>query len=295
MTAPCRNPCHVRFAHWQLFVALGLLAGSLCLPVPAAADAALDRALYEQLERVIADDDMPELRRFERRAFGGLVPDASDTAESGSSWWREHILRQLPPEAASLLPDQPVGVLRLEACGPLLSSYGIAERADLGFDYGNVDRIRVTIALAAEGLGAGVPLEHMNALRDDTDDGGALRALNTSLFQQYAEGRTESLYMVLDDSEGCGSEIPSAITIRSSRKLHAVNVIPDFYFSVCETRFADPWDLSRCPWWDDTPQQLMVTGSYHWQGRLRSGGVRTGRIELDLDGPNWDTQEIVVR
>ncbi len=252
----------------------------------AAADAALDRALFERLEMVIANDDMPGLRSFARRQFGGLLPDGAD-------WWREHLLRQLPPEAASLPPDQPVGVLELEACGPLLSRYGIAERDDLGFDYGDIDRIRVTLALDGTGLGVDVSLEAMNALRDG-EDGHALRALNTRLYRYFADGRTDAILMVLDFSEGCGSEIPSRVSIESAHKLHAISVIPDFYFSVCEDLFADPWDPSLCPWWDAAPEQLMVSGLYQWQGRLRSGELRSGSIQVDLDESDWNTQRIVL-
>jgi len=121
------------------------LVGTLLLPAAAGAEEALDRALFERLEMAIAGDDMPGLRRFERRQFGGLLPATVD-------WWREHLLSQLPPKAATLPANQPIGLLTLEACGPLISSYGIAERSDLGFDYGDVDRIRVTLALDAVDL-----------------------------------------------------------------------------------------------------------------------------------------------
>jgi len=258
----------------------------MLFPAAAAADAALDRALFERLEMVIAGDEMPGLRSFERRRFGELLPDGAD-------WWREHLLRQLPPAAASLPPHQPVDYLELEACGPLLGPYGIAERDDLGFDYGDIDRIRVTLALDAIGLGVDVSLEAMNALRDG-EDRHALRALNTRLYRYFADGRTDAIFMVVDVSEGCGSEIPSSVSIESAHKLHAISVIPDFYFSVCEDLHADPWDLSLCPWWDAAPEQLMVSGVYHWQGRLRSGELRSGRIQVDLDESDWNTQQVVL-
>ncbi len=270
----------------RLFTLLALV-GALLLPAAAGADEALDRALFERLEMAIAGDDLPGLRRFERRQFSGLLPETAD-------WWREYLLSQLPPKAASLLPNQPIGLLTLEACGPLIGTYGIAERSDLGFDYGDIDRIRVTLALDSVNLGADISREVVNGLRDE-EDGRALRALNTILFQLFAEGRTDTLYMVLDFSEGCGSEIPSLIAIKSAERLNTVNVIPDFYFSVCEDRYANPWDLSLCPWWDAATEQLMVSGIYHWQGRTRSGKIRTGWIQVDLEGPNWDTREIVLR
>ena len=285
---------------WRTLGIAGVLflAAVSLRPDGAMADAALHDALFGQLEMAISNDPMPELRSFERRPFDGLLPSAPDSAETGSSWWRDYVLQQLPPDVAELPPSQTVGLLTLERCGPLLSSYGIAERRDLGFDYGDIDRIRVTLALAAAGLDADVPPADMNALRDG-DDRRALRRLNTSLYRQYADGRTEVPHMVLDLAEGCGSEIPALVTIRPPGKLHAVHVIPEFYFAVCERRYADPWDPTLCPWWDSAPEQLMASGFYRWQGRLRSGEIRTGRVEFYFDGVfDWDTgnrREIVLR
>lgn len=270
-------------------ITLLALIGAWLVPPAAGADEALDRALIEQLQIVVAGDDRPDLRRFEPGTLGSLF----NADSQGFDPWREQIMRQLPPEAASLQPGLPIRRLVLEGCGPTIGRYGLAEREDLGFEYEEIDRIRINLALAASGLATEFSLEDSSGLRDF--EGSGLRAFNTRLFRHYAKGRTDALYMVLDYSEGCGSEMFRGLAIRAPKGLHAVHVIPDFYLSVCAARYADPWNVSLCPWWNSAPVQVMGTALYHWQGRMPSGETRTGRVRIDLDEMNWDSGEVVLR
>lgn len=276
-----------------LFALLALI-GTWLAPGAAGADEALHRVLLEQLEAAVAGDDRPDLRSFVLQPFASVFDVDPLTEDAGSFEPSPFVLQQLQPEAANLPPGQPVRVVMLEDCGPLLEPYGLAEREDLGFDYGDIDRIRLSLAFDASGLAADFSLEDVEALRSSSLT-GALRALNTRLFKLHAEGRTDALHMVLDVSDGCGSEPFTLMAIRPPKNLSAINIIPDFYFTVCEKRHADPWDVSLCPWWNAAPEQLMGNGLYHWQGRLRSGGTRTGSIRIDREWHSWEREVILLR
>jgi hypothetical protein len=96
------------------------------------------------------------------------------------------------------------------------------------------------------------------------------------------------VYLVGD----CGAgEI--AVRINSVPPLSNLHVIPDFYFSVCEDLYSDPWSVDECRFWNSAPEILMLSGVYRYKGDLANGSEKRGKFDVDVISL-WNSQNLDV-
>lgn len=204
----------------------------------------------------------------------------STTIHDGDLFFQRQFTQQLTsPVFQRASSSELIDVLALEGCGPVSSNVGLLRHPKEW-----EDTVRILVAL--EALGLEFPFEVYGSVRHPAYGGTAtldefsLEALNLFLLGQYETGKLDRQAVVIDPSDGCGAgEI--SVTIVSDGTLERLQVIPKFYFSVCEANSRDPWSSAECPFWSEVvSEQPSFAGTYTYVAEWNDGETTSGSFAV---------------